>query len=98
MVAGTRAKKKKERLEARVAPETKSLLERAAELRGCTLTDFIVASAQAAAEETIREHQILALSARDTEALFAALENPPVLDEKMRDAARRHRATVQVVW
>ncbi len=97
MAAVARATKRKERLEARVAPETKNLLERAAALRGCTLTDFIVDSARAAAEEIIREHQILALSARDTEAFFAALENPPVLDEKMRDAARRHRATVQVV-
>lgn len=97
MVPVARAKMRKERLEARVASETKHLLERAAELRGCTLTDFIVDSALAAAEETIRQHQILALSARDTEAFFAALENPPMLDEKMRDAVRRHRASVQVV-
>ena len=93
----TEGRQKRERLEARVTPEIKDLMERAAKLRGCTLTDFIVDSVQAAAEETIRQHQILQLSARDTEAFFAAVANPPAFDEKLRDAARRHRTTVQVV-
>ena len=40
---------KPERLEARVTSEPKELIERAAELEGRGLTDFLVASAVAAA-------------------------------------------------
>ncbi|MGH2460375.1 MAG: DUF1778 domain-containing protein [Chloroflexota bacterium] len=84
-------------MEARVSPRVKALLEQAANLRGCTLTEFVVASAQAAAEDAIRRHQVLELSARDTEAFYAAIEAPPTLDAKMRDAIRRHRETTRVV-
>lgn len=47
---------RRERLEARISPEQKALLERAAALEGRSLTDFVVASAQAAAHETIRRY------------------------------------------
>lgn len=93
----TERRGKSDRLEARVSPRVKARLEQAAGLRGCTLTDFVLASAQAAAEEAIRRHQILELSARDSEAFYAAIETPPILDAKMRDAFRRHLETIQVV-
>ena len=37
---------KRERLEARVSPEQKALIERAARLEGRSVTDFLVRSAQ----------------------------------------------------
>lgn len=98
MAATTSEKKKSERFEARLAPEAKERLQRAAELRGCSISDFVLNSALAAAEETIRAHELLQLSARDTKAFLDAIENPPVFDEKMREAARRHQGLVQVVW
>lgn len=36
-----------ERLEARVSRDQKALFQRAAELQGCTLTDFVIASVPA---------------------------------------------------
>ncbi len=80
---------KRERLEARVTPEQKALFEQAASLQGCSLTDFIVRSAQAAAEETLRSQQIV-LSARDSALLVEALLNPPEPNEHLRAAFRRH--------
>jgi len=47
-----------ERVAARVTPEQKSLLQPAAELTGRSLTDFILSSAQEAAEETPRTRRV----------------------------------------
>jgi len=82
--------RKKERLEARISPDQKRLIERAAMLRGPTVTDFIVASAQKAAVETIRDHESMKLH-RDARDLFVdAVLNPPAPNEKARAAARRY--------
>jgi uncharacterized protein (DUF1778 family) len=89
MRAGTA---KRERLEARITPEQKALFQRAADLTGRSLTDFVVSSVQAAAETTIRTHQVMELTARETEALLDALENPPAPNERLRAAAREYRA------
>ena len=83
-----------QRLEARVTPEQKALLQRAAALEGRTVTDFLVSSAQAAALETIRRHEQIVLSARDSAIFVESLLNPPAPPERLRAAARRHRALV----
>jgi uncharacterized protein (DUF1778 family) len=82
------------RLEARVSPEQKSLLERAAALEGRTLTDFVVASAQQVALETIERHEVLALTARDSLAFAQALIQPRKPNVRLRRAARRHRSLI----
>ncbi|MCL5962513.1 MAG: DUF1778 domain-containing protein [Chloroflexi bacterium] len=82
---------KSERLEARVTPQQKDLIQRAAHLSGRSVTDFIVDSLQSAAEETIRTHQVMELTARSTEAFVNSLLNAPAPNERLRAAARRHR-------
>jgi uncharacterized protein (DUF1778 family) len=82
---------RRERVEARVTAEQKVVLERAAALQGSTLSAFVISSAEAAAEETIRRHEVMTLSARDGEAFVRALLDPPAPNENLRDAARRHR-------
>lgn len=49
---------KYERLEARISPEQKRLFQRAAELQGRTLTDFVVASVNDAAQRVIEDMSI----------------------------------------
>ena len=88
------APRRRDRLEARVSPELKSLLERAAGLEGRSLTDFVVASAQAAAVETIQRHEVIALTARDSLAFMQALADPPGPNERLRAATRRHRELI----
>jgi len=78
-----------ERLEARVTPEQKAQLNRAAALSGCSLTDFVVRSAQAEAQRTIREHEVMVLSRRDAEAFVAALMEDWPPNERLRKAAER---------
>ena len=61
--AGAVGRRKRNRLEARIREKEKELLKRAAELQGCSLTEFVVRSAQEAATKALKEHQMMALSA-----------------------------------
>ncbi len=85
--------RKAERLEARVSAQQKAVLQRAAELRGMTLTEFVVASSQAAAERAIQDDEMIKLSVRDREVFVAALLNPPAPNERLLRAARRYKET-----
>ncbi len=82
---------KAERLEARITPAQKEILQHAAELEGRSLTDFVISSAQAAAMRTIHEHEVLLLSAKDREVFVNALLNPPAPNDKLRRAAHRYK-------
>lgn len=86
-----RTAKKQERLEARIAPDQKRLIERAAELRGTTVTDFVVLSAQQEAARTIKDFESLSLAQDARRVFVAAVLNPPPPNEALRAAARRYR-------
>jgi uncharacterized protein (DUF1778 family) len=79
------------RLEARISPETKALLQKAADLEGRTLTDFVVASVQAEACRVIEKHQMLKLSIEDSEAFVDALLNPLPPNDALKAAAKRYQ-------
>ncbi len=87
---------KSERLAARLTSRQKELLQRAADLTGRSLTDFIVSSALERAETTIRSYEVLELSERDAKAFFEALDNPPKLNAKLSEAMRRHSESVEM--
>lgn len=78
------------RLEARISPDLKRRLEYAASLRGASLTEFVVQSAQEAATRTIRENEVLVLSERASIAFAELLLNPPGPNEKAVAAAKRY--------
>ncbi len=84
------------RLEARISPETKALLQKAADLEGRTLTDFVIASVQAEALRVIERHQTLKLSIEDAEALVDALINPPKPNDALKAAALRYKQIMSV--
>ena len=88
---GSEKPSRSERLEARITAEQKALLSRAAKLSGRSLTDFVVSTAQAAARETLRQHQSMTLSARDRQAFFAELLEDAEPGERLRRAANRYR-------
>lgn len=82
---------KVERVEARVTPETKTLLARAAAIQGRTVTDFMVQATVEAAQRVIREHEYTDLSRRDRMAFVEAVLAPLPPGERLRQAAERHR-------
>jgi uncharacterized protein (DUF1778 family) len=87
-------KVKPERLEARISREQKELFQRAADIQGRTLTDFVISSVQEAAKRAIQEHEMMILSVRDQEVFVEALLNPPNPSEKLRSAAQRYKQKI----
>jgi uncharacterized protein (DUF1778 family) len=82
---------KSARLAARVSPEQKMILARAAALCRQPVSQFVVSSAIRAAEDTIKQHGIIALSASDSLAVIDALLNPEPPSPKLRRVAERHK-------
>jgi uncharacterized protein (DUF1778 family) len=82
---------KQERLEARVTHDQKELLQQAAALEGTSLTDFIVRSAQRAAEQVIRDHSILVLTHRESQLFVEALLVAQAPNAALRSAAEHYK-------
>lgn len=82
------------RFDARLNEEQKLLIQRAADLEGRTMTDFVLHSAEAAAERTIEKRAMLILTARETEAFANAILNPPNPGPVLKKAARQYRNKV----
>lgn len=77
---------KTERVEARLTPEQKAILERAAELQGISVTALLLDSGLSRATEIIRERTVIELSARDSAFFAELLLDPPAPNEAMLKA------------
>ena len=58
------------------------------------MTDFVLHSAEAAAERTIEERAMLILSARETETFVDAILHPAEPGAVLRSAARHYKNTI----
>jgi uncharacterized protein (DUF1778 family) len=65
------------RLEARISTDLHAMLKRAAELQGRTMTDFVIAAVQDAAQQAIAEAEVVRLSLEDQRCFAQALLSPP---------------------
>ncbi|MFM0515505.1 type II toxin-antitoxin system TacA family antitoxin [Paraburkholderia sp. RL17-373-BIF-A] len=79
------------RLEARISPETRDLLRRAAELQGRSLSDFVVSAAQDAALRVIAEREVVQLTLDDQARFAAALLEPAEPADALQRAFTRRR-------
>ena len=80
------------RLEARISTDLHSLLKRAAELQGRTMTDFVVSAVQDAAQRAIEQAEVIRLSLADQECFAQALLSPPAPAPALKRAfARRSK-------
>ncbi|MGI4859123.1 MAG: DUF1778 domain-containing protein [Janthinobacterium lividum] len=79
------------RLEARISLDLHSLLKRAAELQGRTMTDFVVAAVQEAAQKAIEQAEVMRLSLADQECFAQALLSPPTPTPALVRAVTRRR-------
>lgn len=80
------------RLEARITADQKALIQRAAELEGRSVTDYVISSVQDAARRTVEAHGSTVLSAAESRAFVDALLSPPPVNARLRDSVRRYRA------
>ncbi len=65
------------RLEARISTDLHALLKRAAEIQGRTMTDFVVAAVQDAAQRVIEQSEVIRLTLADQACFAQALLSPP---------------------
>jgi uncharacterized protein (DUF1778 family) len=84
------------RLEARLPANIYALVKHAAELKGRSITDFVVSAAHEAAQRAIEEEGVLRLSVEDQQRFAEALINPPEPGEALQRAKRLHLAHVEV--
>jgi len=83
------------RVEARIAPEVLAVVRRAAEIQGRSVSDFVVAAAQEAAQRTIEETQVIRLSVEDQRRFAEAMLHPSPLTPAMERALERYRALIE---
>jgi uncharacterized protein (DUF1778 family) len=83
------------RLEACISADLHSLLKRAAELQGRTMTDFVVAAVQEAAQRAIEQAEVLRLSRADQECFTQALLTPPAAAPALKRALARRRVLLR---
>jgi uncharacterized protein (DUF1778 family) len=80
------------RFDARLNERQKKLIQRAAEIEGRTMTDFVLRSAEAAAERTVEQRSVLNLTPGETKAFVAAILSPAKPGPVLRAAARRYKS------
>lgn len=78
------------RLEARVPVDVYEQMQRAARLRGMTLTGFILATAGEDARRVVEEADVQRLTAEDQLRFAKALIDPPTPNARLTRAAKRH--------
>lgn len=79
------------RLDFRISPEHKALIERAASAQGQTVSNFAISTLLKAAEEAIHSETMRVLSARDGRRFLAMIDAVPAPNAALKAAAARYR-------
>jgi uncharacterized protein (DUF1778 family) len=82
---------KGERLQIRVEPSEKAVLERAAAAAHLNVSAFVLQAAAFRAEEVLAERQSIRLTPQAAVAFSEALERPASVNERLAEALRRPR-------
>jgi len=91
MALPTTVRQRDQRLEARITPDQKELIERAACVQGRTVTDFVVSALQEAAKQAIADHTVWKLTQEQQKVFISSLTDAPAPNQKLRKAYRRFR-------
>jgi uncharacterized protein (DUF1778 family) len=83
------------RIEARIAPDALAVVKRAAEIQGRSVSDFVVAAAQEAAQRTIEETHLIRLSIEDQRRFVELLLDPPAPAPALERAKRAHARLIR---
>lgn len=71
-------------LNMRVRPDTRTLLDMAAELTGKNLTDFVLDAARQAAQSALLDRAAIPMENKAYESFIALLDAPPQPNERLR--------------
>jgi len=83
---------KDERLQIRLDPSEKRLLERAAAAEHQSVSSFVLRAAALRAEEILAQRSVIGLSQPGVGALSEALARPAAVNERLATALRRRRS------
>lgn len=78
------------RQEARIPAQVYDMMQRAARLRGMTLTGYVLATAGEDARRVVEEAEILRISREDQIHFAEALIDPPKANARLARAAKHH--------
>lgn len=78
-----------ERLQVRVQPKMKRVLEEAADALHLSVSAFVLQSAALRAEEVLLDRQLIALSTEAAQAFSEALSQPAKVNERLAQALKR---------
>ena len=79
-----KVKDTREPLNMRVLPETRSLIDLAAELTGKNRTDFVLDAARQAAQNALLDRTVIPINDKAYAAFVALLDAPPQPNERLR--------------
>ncbi len=80
---------KQKRIDLRVTPEQKDLLERAAHFKGMSLSSYLLTNSLEAAQADLEVHHKLVLSDRDRDLFLQLLVNPPQPNPALKKAMKQ---------
>ena len=75
---------KEERLNLRLDPEQKQLLQRAADIENASLTEFVLRVSLREAKEAILDQQVFLLSPENYDSFVAEITDVPDADERIK--------------
>lgn len=84
--------RKNDVIQVRTSAETKAILNKAATLRGQKLSEFVLDSARARAEETLLDQRLFFLEPKAHEKFLAMLDAPPKPSKALRTLMKRKSA------
>ncbi len=80
----TTRSQRSDKLDIRISPEAKRILQEAARERHTTISQFVIDSALITANEVLAERTRIGLNSEQWTALIAALDAPPRTYERMK--------------
>jgi uncharacterized protein (DUF1778 family) len=84
MTATKRQGRPRETLNIRIRPEVRGLIDRAAQARGTTRTDFILDAAKRAAEDAVLDRTLIAVSGSAYTEFVKRLDAPAKPNDRLR--------------
>lgn len=83
------------RLEARIPAQIYDLMQRAARLKGMTLTGYLIATAGEDARRVVEDAEIMRLTREDQIRFAESLIDPPGPSDRLVRAAKRHAELIK---
>jgi uncharacterized protein (DUF1778 family) len=80
----TTSSQRSDKLDIRISPEAKRILQEAARERHTTISQFVIDSALLTANEVLAERTRIGLDVEQWTAFMAALDQPPRIHDRMK--------------